>query len=136
MFSNTIKYAIEESIKEFNVWLNKNNYKRTDADMKNAFYQRLRNNFKATEWYNLFNHFGNFEIDNIKFRIEENCVVNLRFELIGNRHSSNMLTTFINNCMREIVLIDYESLKDEMKVYELSDVFTKTIGQINNFKIK
>jgi len=37
--------------------------------------------------------------------------------------------------MRELALFDYESLEDKMKVYELDDVFTRAIGQINNFKI-
>ena len=134
MFSNTIKYAIEETIKDFNIWLNKNGRNNTDVDIKNAFYQRLKTNFRYTEWNGIVNGYD-FNISYIKLKIENNVLTNLRFEIKDSKYYSPLFTNFIDNCMREIVLIDYESLEDEMKVYELDEVFTKAIGQINNFKI-
>jgi len=135
MFSNTIKYAIEETVKDFNIWLNKNGRNNLDSDIKNAFYQRLKTNFRSTEWHNFINSYD-FDISYIKLKIEDNVLVNLKFETKQSKYYSPLFLSFIDSCMREIALIDYESLKDEMKVYELDDVFTKIIGQISNFKIK
>ena len=133
MFSNTLKYALEQTVCEFNYFIqNSNNIKYSDIDYKNAFYQRFRKNIYRTEYKNLFNY--NFNINNIKFLIEDGCLSCLKFE------TYNTYTEKLNNCIsnlnRELNSIDLNELKENLNTYNLVDTFESSIQKISNFKVK
>ncbi len=133
-FSNTLLWVLEESIKDFNIFLNtKNSVNHLHiTDIKNAFYQRFIKNLKKTEyWYEYKFDFG---INNLKLDIIENNTSGITF--IETNKYAEKHKNFIIQLNNEVKFINFEHLKDISKVYNGLEIINNSINQINNFKIK
>lgn len=134
MFSNSISYALEETVKEFNIFLNERaTVKHTATDLKNAFYQRLRKNLLGT---NQWNHVAySFGIDNVTLNVERGNLVGLNFNVTSRYNHVN--ESFITECQEAMKSIDLIKLASECDVYKgVAERFSSAIVQINNFKVK
>lgn len=136
-FSNTIDYALRETIKEFNDFLytkaNVNKY--TAVDFHNAFYQRLRKNLMGTaDWagHGISCLFG---AENVLLgEIKEGRLQNFKFVETNRYNTSHkeMIQKF-----NEILSgIDVLMLGSELPIYVgASDQLSESINKIRNFKV-
>ncbi len=135
MFSNSSRYALEETIKEFNDFLHTkaNTVKYTAVDYKNAFYQRFRKNFQRTnDWHTTAYHFG---FDNIILGINEGNIDHLDF-IITNQYNSKA-NEFIKDLNEVFKQIDLVKIRNENIVYcGVLEQCNNIVNQINNYKIK
>lgn len=134
MFSNSSRYAIEETIREFNDFLQTkvNLVKYSAIDLKNAFYQRFRKNFRSTnDWHTAWYQ---FEMNNLLLTIENGVLVNVKF-VVTNEYNSKQ-KEFIEDLNDAMKHIDLAKIANQNIVYSgILEHFNSTINQINNFKI-
>lgn len=134
MFSNTLKYAIEQTVIEFQAFIisKTDTTKYSDIDYKNAFYQRFMKNLKGTEYWVQYR--WSFGFSNIKFIIQNGVVTTLEF-VVTNKY--NGCEKFINKCNETMKTVDLVKLQENSNKYvSLIETFDRAINSINTFKIK
>lgn len=135
-FSNSIDYALKESIKEFNDFLHTKAHlnKYSAADFHNAFYQRLRKNLMATsEWANNISCL--FHAENVIIgEIKEGKLQSLKFE--GTNRYSDSHKEMIQKFNEILSGIDILELGSQLPIYVGAlDQLSESISKIRNFKV-